>query len=162
MRSRKVLQEFQEFAVKGNVVDMAIGIVIGGAFATIVKSLVDDIVMPPIGFLLHGIDFKELFWVIKPGLHAKQIYLTVDQAKTDGAITLNYGNFLNNCLTFLIVAFAVFLLVRTINRMRREEQVVAASPTDRPCPFCSMTIPILAKRCPQCTSMLDGSTVSPA
>ena len=153
-KSRKVLEEFREFAIKGNVVDMAIGIIIGGAFSTIAKSLVDDIIMPPIGLILHGIDFKELFWTLKKGLHPRQVYLTVDQAKADGAITINYGNFINNILTFLIVAFAVFMLVRMINRVRREEQVVPASPTDKSCPFCAMTIPVTASRCPHCTSVL--------
>jgi large conductance mechanosensitive channel len=155
-RSRKVLQEFREFAVKGNVVDMAVGIIIGGAFATIVKSLVDDIIMPPVGSLLHGIDFKEKFIVLREGLTRGAHYVTINQARQDGAITLNYGNFINNILTFLIVAFAVFMLVRTINRLRREEQATPASPTDKTCPLCAMTIPITARRCPQCTSSLEA------
>jgi large conductance mechanosensitive channel len=134
---------------------MAVGIIIGGAFATIAKSLVDDIIMPPVGMLLKGIDFKQKFIVLRDGLKHGH-YLTIDQAREDGAITLNYGNFLNNVLTFLIVAFAVFMMVRVINRLRREEQAAPASPTDQPCPFCAMSIPILAKRCPHCTSVLEG------
>lgn len=152
-----MLHEFREFAVKGNVVDMAVGIIIGGAFSTIAKSLVDDIIMPPIGLLLHDVDFKQMFWVIKdgPGRAHGLVYLTIDQAQKDGAITINYGNFINNIFTFLIVAFAVFLFVRMINRLRREQQAEPESPTDKQCPFCAMSIPILAKRCPQCTSTLE-------
>ena len=150
----KVLQEFREFAVKGNVVDMAVGIIIGGAFGTIVKSLVDDIIMPPIGVLLGGIDFSEMYWVVKdaPGGLAEDT--TLAAAKEAGAVTLNYGNFLNNVLTFLIVAFAVFILVRAINKLRREQQAEPEAPTDKPCTFCAMTIPILATRCPHCTSQI--------
>ena len=155
----KVLQEFREFAVKGNVVDMAVGIIIGGAFGTIAKSLVDDVIMPPIGLLLRGNVFKQMFWVIKDGQSASQgvtvYYNTVDEAVKDGAITINYGNFINNIITFLIVAFAVFILVRFINRLRREEQAVPQSPTDKTCDYCASSIPILARRCPHCTSVLD-------
>jgi large conductance mechanosensitive channel len=153
-----MLHEFREFAVKGNVVDMAVGIIIGGAFGTIAKSMVDDIIMPPIGLLLHNVDFKNMFITLKDGPAARvghQVYLTVDQAQKDGAVTINYGNFINNIFTFLIVAFAVFLFVRTINRLRREQQATPESRSDKQCPFCTMSIPILARRCPQCTSTLE-------
>jgi large conductance mechanosensitive channel len=158
----KVLQEFREFAIKGNVVDMAVGIIIGGAFGTIAKSLVDDIIMPPVGVLLKGVDFKQWFIVLKPGKDGLERYATMEAAKEAGAVTLNYGNFLNNVLTFLIVAFAVFLLVRTINRLRREQQVTPQSPADKPCPFCASTIPLTAIRCPHCTSRLDATTLDEA
>ena len=150
----KVLQEFREFAVKGNVVDMAVGIIIGGAFGTIVKSLVDDVIMPPIGVLLGGIDFSDMYWVVKnpPGGLADDA--TLAAAKEAGAVTINYGSFLNNILTFLIVAFAVFVLVRAINKLRREQQAEPEAPTDKPCTYCAMTIPVLATRCPHCTSQL--------
>jgi large conductance mechanosensitive channel len=150
----KVFQEFREFAMKGNVVDMAVGIIIGGAFGTIAKSVVDDIVMPPIGVLLNGIDFKQQFIVIKAGKDGAAKYVSMDAAKEAGAVTINWGNFVNNCFTFLIVAFAVFLMVRAINRLRREEQLAPESPADKTCPFCATAIPISAIRCPHCTSQL--------
>jgi large conductance mechanosensitive channel len=153
-KSMKVLQEFKEFAVKGNVVDMAVGIIIGGAFGTIAKSLVDDIIMPPISVLLHGVDFKQRFTVIKAGANGVREFATIDAAQKAGAVTLNWGNFINNVLTFVIVAFAVFLLVRMINRLRREQQVAPQAPTDKTCDFCATTIPVMAKRCPHCTSEL--------
>ena len=150
----KVLQEFREFAVKGNVVDMAVGIIIGGAFGTIVRSLVDDIIMPPIGVLLGGIDFSEMYMVVKDAPGGIPDDATLAAAKEAGAVTINYGSFLNNILTFLIVAFAVFILVRAINKLRREQQAEPEAPTDKPCTFCAMTIPVLATRCPHCTSQL--------
>ena len=146
-----VLREFREFAVRGNVIDMAVGIIIGAAFGGIVSSLVDDIIMPPIGLILGGVSFDDLFLVLRPGDPAAP-YMTLADAKTAGAVTMNYGVFINRMVTFVIVAFAVFLLVRAINRLRRREQVVAVTPTDRPCPFCAMTIPLRAVRCPHCTS----------
>ncbi|HSJ14537.1 MAG TPA: large-conductance mechanosensitive channel protein MscL [Longimicrobiales bacterium] len=149
-----LMKEFREFAVKGNVVDMAVGIIIGGAFGTIVKSLVDDVIMPPIGLLLGNVDFANLFWVLKPGEAAVPPYETVAAAHEAGAVTINYGTFINNIVAFLIVAFAVFLLIRAINRLRREEQVAPEAPTDKACPFCATAIPIAASRCPHCTSQL--------
>jgi large conductance mechanosensitive channel len=114
------IEEFKEFAVKGSVIDMAVGIIIGGAFTPIAKSLVDDIIMPPLGLLIGNVDFKNLFLVLKPG--ADGPYATVEAAKEAGAVTLNYGLFLNNILTFVMVAFALFLLVKVINRLRRAEE----------------------------------------
>jgi large conductance mechanosensitive channel len=151
-----MLKEFREFAVKGNVVDMAVGIIIGAAFGAIAKSLVDDVLMPPLGLLLGGVDFTNFFIVLKEGAAAAAPYPSLAAAKEAGAVTLNYGVFFNTILTFLVVAFAVFLLVRQINRLRREEQVAPAAPTDKPCEFCFMTIPVQAKRCPHCTSELVG------
>ena len=126
-----MLKEFREFAVKGNVVDMAVGIIIGAAFGKIVDSLVKDLIMPPVGLALGNVDFANLFVVLKPG-SVPGPYLTVDAAQKAGAVTFNYGVFINTCLSFLIVAFAVFLLVRAINRMRRVEEQKAAEPAATP------------------------------
>jgi large conductance mechanosensitive channel len=149
-----VIGEFKEFAVKGNVVDMAVGIIIGAAFGTIVRSLVDDIIMPPVGLLLGGVAFENFFMVLREGATAGP-YLTLEDARAAGAVTVNYGIFVNTMVTFLIVALAVFLLVRSINRLRREEHVDPEAPTDRPCPFCASTISVRASRCPHCTSQLE-------
>jgi large conductance mechanosensitive channel len=151
-----MFKEFREFAVKGNVVDMAVGIIIGAAFGAIAKSLVDDVIMPPLGLLLGGVDFTNFFVVLKEGAAAAAPYPSLEVAKEAGAVTLNYGIFFNTILTFLVVAFAVFLLVRQINRLRREEHVEPEAPTDKSCDFCFMAIPIQAKRCPHCTSELVG------
>jgi len=155
-----VLKEFREFAVRGNVVDMAIGIIIGGAFGTIARSLVNDIVMPPIGMLLGGVDFTDLFSVIRPGEVVAGPYLTLADAQAAGAVTINWGLFINNVLSFLIVAWAVFFLVRGMNRLRREKDSGAAEPeepTRKSCPFCIGEIPIAATRCQHCTSELAGT-----
>ena len=150
-----LMKEFREFAVKGNVVDMAVGIIIGGAFGTIVKSLVDDVIMPPIGLVLGNVDFTNLFFVLKPGEAVAPPYETLAAAQEAGAVTINYGAFINNIVSFLIVAWAVFMLVKSINRLRRQEQVVPQAQTDKPCPFCATSIPIAATRCPHCTSQLE-------
>lgn len=149
-----MLKEFREFAVKGNAVDMAVGIIIGAAFGAIVKSLVDDVVMPPIGVLTGGVDFSELFAVLKEGVPPAP-YETLAAAREAGAATLNYGLFVNSIITFLIVAFAVFLLVRSINRLRQPEPAAPAAPSAKACPFCSLMIPLEAVRCPHCTSALE-------
>lgn len=148
-----MLKEFEKFAMRGNVVDMAVGIIIGGAFGTIVKSLVDDMLMPPLGLLLGGVDFSNFFVVLKEGAtHAP--YASVSSAKAAGAVTINYGLFLNSVISFVIVAFAVFMLIRAINAMRlRNEEAPAASAT-KECPYCASSIPIRASRCPNCTSEL--------
>ena len=146
-----MLEEFKKFAVKGNVVDMAVGIIIGGAFGTIVKSMVADVIMPPVGLLLGGVDFSDLFVVLKDGATAAP-YLTLDAAREAGAVTMNLGVFFNNVVSFLIVAFAVFLLVRSINKLREEPPAPAAAPTTKDCPKCCSSIAIKATRCPQCTA----------
>ena len=151
-----MLKEFKEFAIKGNVIDMAVGIIIGVAFGAIVKSLVDDVIMPPIGMLLGNVDFTDLCVVLRPGEAVAGPYDTIEAAREAGAVTLNYGLFANTVITFLIVAFAVFLLVRQVNRLRRKEQVAPAAPTDKSCDFCFMTIPVQALRCPHCTSELPA------
>ena len=147
-----MLKEFKEFAMRGNVLDLAVGIIIGGAFGTIVKSLVDDVIMPPIGLALGNVDFADLFLLLKAGSKAAPPYATLAEAQTAGAVTVNYGLFVNAVITFLIVAFAVFLLVRAANRLRPQE--AAAAPTTKECPHCRMAIPVGATRCPQCTSEL--------
>ncbi|GBG15548.1 large conductance mechanosensitive channel [Novimethylophilus kurashikiensis] len=150
-----MLKEFKEFAVRGNVVDMAVGIIIGASFGSIVKSLVDDIIMPPIGLLLGNVDFTNLYVVLKAGA-GDGVYTSLAEAKKAGAVTLNYGVFINSVVSFLIVAFAVFLLVRTINRLREQVETTAeAAPENtKECPRCRSTIHKDATRCPNCTSEL--------
>jgi large conductance mechanosensitive channel len=143
-----VFKEFKAFAMRGNVLDMAVGIIVGAAFGKIVSSLVEDVIMPPIGRLLGPVDFKDLFI----NLSGKS-YETLQAAKTAGAATLNYGLFLNTVINFLIVAFAVFLLVQQVNRWTKKPEAPAA-PTTKDCPQCAMSIPIAAKRCGHCTSQL--------
>lgn len=148
-----MIQEFKKFAVRGSVVDMAVGIIIGGAFATIAKSLVNDILMPPIGLLLGGVDFSNLSIVLKAGEPAGP-YETVAAADAAGAVTIDYGLFINNVVSFLVVAWAVFLLVKTIERLRREEATAPPLPSQKDCPACTMKIAEKATRCPHCTSEL--------
>jgi large conductance mechanosensitive channel len=148
-----MLKEFKEFAMRGNVVDMAVGIIIGAAFGTIVKSLVDDIIMPPIGLLLGHVDFSNLFLVIKKGA-ITGTFSTVAEAHKAGAVTINYGIFINTIISFLIVAFAVFILIRGLNKLKREEEAPPAEPTTKECPKCFSTISINASRCAFCTSEL--------
>jgi large conductance mechanosensitive channel len=152
-----MLKDFKEFALRGNMVDMAVGIIIGAAFGTVVKSLVADIIMPPIGLLLGKVDISNLFITLRDGATAGP-YGTLEAAKSAGAVTLNYGVFINELIALLIVALAVFYMVRSMNRLRkqfeREQPAVAAEPTTKECPECSMSIPIKARRCPNCTSAL--------
>ena len=145
-----MLKEFKEFIMRGSVIDMAVGIIIGAAFGTIIKSLVDDVIMPPIGLLLGNIDFSNLFAVLKVGKVAGP-YETLALAKAAGAVTINYGFFINTIITFLIVAFCVFMLIKNINKMKKE---APADATTKECPYCISTIPIKAQRCPHCTSDL--------
>jgi len=149
-----MLKEFKEFAMRGNVVDMAVGIIIGASFGSIVKSLVDDVIMPPIGLLLGNVDFSNLYLLLKQGSAAAAPYLSLAEAKKAGAVTLNYGLFVNAVVSFMIVAFAVFLLVRSINKMRQEQPAAAAESSTKPCPRCFSEIAIKATRCPCCTSAL--------
>jgi len=142
-----MFKEFKEFAMKGNVLDMAIGIIIGAAFGKIITSFVSDILMPPLGLLLGKMDFSNLFINLSGG-----DFPTIAAAKAVGAATLNYGVFLNTIIDFVIVAFAIFLLIRQVNKFKR--QPAAAPPNTKDCPFCASAIPIPAKRCPHCTSQL--------
>ncbi len=149
-----MLKEFREFAMRGNVMDMAVGIIIGAAFGTIVNSLVQDIIMPPIGLLLGHVDFSNIFAVLKEGKVAGP-YASVAAAKSAGAVTLNLGVFINTIISFVIVAFAVFLLVRTMNRLNRQK-AAPAEPTTKECIYCFSHIPVKATRCPNCTSDLKA------
>ena len=148
-----MFKEFKEFAVKGNVVDMAVGIIIGAAFGAIVKSLVSDMLMPPLGLLLGNVDFSNLFVVLKEGATATP-YASLAEAQKAGAVTINYGLFVNSVISFVIVAFAVFLLIRSINRLKRQEEAPPAEATTKECPYCYSAISIKATRCPNCTSDL--------
>ena len=142
-----MLKEFKEFAMKGNVLDLAIGIVLGSAFGAIVKSLVEDIIMPPIGLLLGNIDFTNLFLDL-----SGKAFPTLKAAKDAGAATINYGLFINTVINFVIVAFVIFLLVRQINLMKKEP--APAAPNTKECQYCLSAIPLKATRCPNCTSQL--------
>jgi large conductance mechanosensitive channel len=150
-----MFKEFKEFAMRGNVVDMAVGIIIGAAFGTIVKSLVDDVIMPPIGLLLGNVDFSNLFAVVREGSVVAP-YATLAAAREAGAVTINYGVFINTIISFLIVAFCVFLIIRNINRLKKEEEAPPPEPTTKECGFCFSTIPIQATRCAFCTSDVKG------
>jgi len=151
-----MFKDFKKFAMRGNVVDMAVGIIIGGAFGTIVKSLVADVLMPPIGLLLGGVDFANFFIALKEGATAGP-YASLAAAQEAGAVVISYGVFLNAVISFLIVAFAVFLLIRGINKLQEEEEAPPEEPTTKECSFCMTTIPINATRCPNCTSELTAS-----
>ncbi len=144
-----MLKEFREFAMRGNVLDMAVGIIIGGASGKIITSFVGDMLMPPVGLLIGKVDFSNMFLNLGDGTFAK-----LADAKAGGAPTLNYGLFLSTVIDFLIVAFAVFLLIRQINRLKRELAPAPAAPTTKDCPLCCTAIPIKATRCPACTSEL--------
>ena len=148
-----MLDDFKKFIMRGNVVDMAVGIIIGGAFGTIVKSLVSDVIMPPIGLLLGGVDFSNLFVTLKQGTMAGP-YATLAAAQEAGAVTISYGLFFNAVFSFLIVGMAVFMMIRALNKMQSEEAEEPAEPTTKACSFCFSEIPIQASRCPSCTSQL--------
>jgi large conductance mechanosensitive channel len=148
-----MLKEFKEFAMRGNVLDMAIGIIIGAAFGTIVNSFVQDVIMPPIGLLLGNVDFANIFVVLKEGKVAGP-YASVAAAKAAGAVTINYGVFINTIISFVIVAFAVFLMIRSINKLKRQEEAPPPVPTTKECAYCFSKIPVKATRCPSCTSEL--------
>ena len=145
--------EFRKFAARGNVVDMAVGLILGAAFGAIVKSAVDDVLMPPVGLLTGGMDFSDQYVLLRAGDPAGP-YPSLEQAKAAGAVTLNYGLLVNNIVSFLLVAFAVYLLVRAVNRMRREEP---PPPDTKSCPYCKTDIPLGAVRCPNCTSELAAA-----
>lgn len=149
-----MLKEFREFALRGNVIDLAVAVIIGAAFGKIVTSLVNDIIMPPLGLLLGGVDFSDLFINLSGG-----DYASLAAAKEAGAATINYGLFINIVIEFLIVAFAIFIVVRQIIRLKRfyEQAPVAPAPTQKACPFCFTNIPIKATRCPNCTSQLPAA-----
>ena len=152
-----IFKDFRDFAMRGNVVDMAVGITVGAAFTSIVKSLVDDVIMPPIGLLLGNVDFSNLFVVLKQGSKMPGPYTNIAQAHAGGAVTLNYGLFINSMISFLIVAIAVFILVRAVQRAQRKlDKETEPPPADsKECPYCFSSINIQATRCPNCTSELS-------
>jgi len=152
---KKVWKEFQEFAVKGNAVDLAVGVIIGAAFGSIVNSLVKDIIMPPVSLLTGGLDFSNKFLVLRAAKDGSVMFNTPVDAAKAGAITWNYGNFMTLVINFLIVAGAVFLLIRAINNLRRTAE---KEPDEKSCPACAMKIPIKATRCPHCTTELAQAT----
>jgi len=153
-------KEFKEFAVKGNAIDLAVGVIIGAAFGSVIGSLVKDIIMPPIGLLTGGLDFSNQFLVLK-GAPGGATFATSAEAAKAGAITWNYGNFITLMINFVIVAFAIFMIVKGVNRMKRPTPI--AAPVSKECPACAMTIPIKATRCPHCTSELSqaGHALAP-
>ena len=148
-----MLKEFKEFALRGSVLDMAVGIIIGAAFGAIVSSLVSDVLMPPIGLLLGRVDFSNLYLVLAAG-KVSGPYASLAAAQQAGAVTFNYGLFINKIISFVIVAFALFLMIRSVNRMKRKAEAVPVEPTTKECPFCFNPIPVKAVRCPHCTSQL--------
>jgi len=141
-----MLKEFKEFALKGSMIDLAVGVVVGAVIGTVVNSLVTDVIMPPIGMLLGKVDFVNLFFTLW-GPH----FNTLADAKAGGAVTINYGLFINNVINFLIIMFVIFLLIKQVNRMRKEP-----APSVKPCPYCKMSIDVAATRCPHCTSELKS------
>ena len=154
---KKIWSEFKEFAVKGNAVDLAVGVIVGAAFTGIINSLVKDIIMPPLSLLTGGLDFSNKFMILRAAKDGSMNFNTPADAAKAGAITLNYGNFITLAINFLIVAGAVFLMVRAINRLKQPKH---AEPVIKDCPACAMTIPIKATRCPHCTTEFAGQTGS--
>jgi large conductance mechanosensitive channel len=152
--SKGFIKEFKEFALKGNMLDLAIGIILGAAFGTIVKSLVDDVIMPPIGLLLGNLDFSNLFIVLRQPENITGKLLSPESAKSVGAVTLNYGRFINNIVTFVIVAFSVFMVVKVLNSLKRKEEAAVEEVTTKECPYCCSQVAIKATKCPHCTSNL--------
>ena len=152
-----ILNDFKKFIMRGNLVDLAIGFTVGAAFTTVAKSLVNDIIMPPIGLLLGNVDFQDLFVVLRDGENQPPPYATIDAAQAAGAVTLNYGVFINNCIALLIVAIAMFVIIRIVNRIddALDGPKQPQEPVHKKCPFCLSTVPFRATRCPHCTSALD-------
>jgi large conductance mechanosensitive channel len=149
-------KEFKEFAIKGNAVDLAVGVIIGAAFGSIVTSLVKDVIMPPVSLLTGGLDFSNKFVVLRAGANGAANFATPAKAAEAGAVTWNYGNFVTLVINFVIVAFCIFLLIRAMNRLKHPAP--DAAPVSKDCPACAMTIPIKARRCPHCTTDLSAST----
>lgn len=164
-----MLNEFKEFALRGNVIDLAVGFTVGAAFTTIAKSLVDDIIMPMVGMIIGQVEFSDMFWLLKPGPETPPPYATLADAQAAGAVTVNYGIFINNVIAFILVAFVMFMLIRAINRLENTiegelgfGEKPEAEPTHKKCPYCISTIPRKATRCPQCTSELTPATQTTA
>ncbi len=160
---RNIFHEFKSFALRGNVVDLAVGFTVGAAFSTIAKSLVDDIIMPPVGLMVGQAEVSDMFLLLKEGSEKAAPYTTLADAQAAGAVTVNYGVFINNVIAFLVVALVMFLIIRGINRLENAienelglEEDKKTEPTTRKCPYCISTIPRRARRCPQCTSELEA------
>ena len=157
---KNILIEFKKFAMRGNVMDMAVGIIIGAAFGKIVDSLVKDIIMPPLGWMMGKVDFANKYWILPVGDHQGP-YPSLDAAQKAGAVTVNWGLFVNTVISFLIVAFAVFMLIKAMNTLqakleaKEKKEAAAAAPTTKKCPYCCSEIPLAATRCPHCTSELE-------
>jgi len=152
---KNLFQDFKDFIMKGNVIDLAIGVIIGSAFGAVITSVVDNLLMPSLGLLLGGADFKDLFVVLKQGEQALQPGATLEMAREIGAVTLNYGQFITDIINFLLLALGVFLIIKGINALQKSKEEEPAEPTEKDCPFCHKVIPIQATRCPFCTSELD-------
>lgn len=158
-----LIQEFKTFALRGNLVDLAIGFTVGAAFSTVAKSLVEDVIMPPVGLMLGQSDFADMFWLLRPGTDPGPPYATLAEAQAAGAVTLNYGVFINNCLALALVALAMFVVIRAYRRLEDEleehlapeDRAQPEEPDEKKCPFCRRSIPYRASRCPECTSRLD-------
>ena len=148
-----MFREFTEFLKRGSLIDMAIGIAVGTAFATIANSLVDDIIMPPVGLLLGNVEFDNLFVMLRQGTPVGP-YPTLEAAREAGAVTIAYGNFINNVLAFIVIAAVFFMVLRSLNKLRRDEPGQPAEARTKPCPYCITTVPMHATRCPACTSQL--------
>ena len=151
-----MLKEFKDFAMRGNMVDMAVGIIIGAAFGSIIKSLVTDVLMPPIGLLLGDVDFSNIFMVLKEGATAAP-YASLDAAKEAGAVVMSWGVFINTIINFIIIAFVLFLVIRNMNKMKQKEEAPPAEPTTKECPQCLSAIPIKAVRCAFCTTEIKAA-----
>jgi large conductance mechanosensitive channel len=151
---KKLFEEFKDFIIKGNAMDLAIGIIIGAAFSVVVNSIVDNLLMPPLGLLLGRVNFQDLFIVLRQGEQALPPNATLTMAKELGAVTFNYGQFLTDVVSFILLGFGVFLIIKGINKLKQEPQE-QAEPTDKDCPYCLQSIPIKATRCPHCTSQLE-------
>lgn len=161
-----LIQELKTFALRGNIVDLAIGFTVGAAFSTVARSLVEDVLMPPVGLLLGQSDFADMFWLLRAGTEEAPPYATLADAQAAGAVTLNYGVFINNCLALVIVALAMFLAIRAYRRLEDqlderlapEDRARPQDPDEKKCPFCRRPIPYRATRCPECTSRLEGES----
>ncbi len=152
---KKLFQEFKDFVMRGNVIDLAIGVIIGSAFGAVITSVVNNLLMPPLGLLLGGADFKDLFVVLKQGEQALPDGATLTMAQEVGAVTLNYGQFITDLINFLLLALGVFLIIKAITSLQKAKEEEPAEPTEKDCPFCHKAIPINATRCPFCTSKLE-------
>ena len=151
---KKLFQDFREFVSKGNMIDLAVGIIIGSAFSSVVNSIINNLLMPPLGLLFGDVDFSDLFIILKGG-DGLPTNATLTMANEAGAVTFNYGQFITDLISFLILALAVLLIIKAVQKLKKEEKVVEEKPTEKTCPFCQENIPFNATRCPFCTSHLD-------